>query len=201
MRPYTESFEADEVEKISALIEALREIGSPPTKYKIYTSEIANCLSVGLLLAAISVSASVLELFLRDLAVAFTIETQLEGDVSQFGRVERQLEEERDVTVDWILAKLEKAVITPDDAEAIRSFYKGTRIPFAHGLVRRLSDEPALEMLEDMWSLLRRQGQVEDRLEEKALEEIAFVVFILKRYRPWLVRRLSSNVAVITSSR
>ncbi|WP_263368396.1 hypothetical protein [Edaphobacter bradus] len=194
MRPYTESFEQEQIKKIASLISALSELGQNPTRYKLYTSEIADCLSMGLLLAAVSVSSSLLELFVRDLSVALALQTRLDGDMSRFGEVERELEGDRNNTFESMLTQLEPAVITPSDAESMRTFYKSTRIPFAHGLVRRLGKE-SVEFLEDHFSLLMRQGKLEGRLEEEALVEIEFVVGMLQRYRPWLIRRYNSTAS------
>jgi len=55
LRTYQESFEPDTSRRITALIDDLESLGEPPTGYCFYTTETQSCLSVGLLLAAVSI--------------------------------------------------------------------------------------------------------------------------------------------------
>jgi hypothetical protein len=194
LRSYKECFARPKVKLISQLIDELEDLTDPQTGYKVYTSEIQRCLSVGLLLAALSVSTSLLELFLRDLAVAYRILSCHEGDMELKHRVEREFEEDRQKTFDSILKDIELTVITPEDSEALRKFYRDTRIPLAHALIRRLSggvfDVPELD---DLFASLSRHTKLEERFEDAALADIKFTVRMLKKYRPWLLRRYCSN--------
>jgi hypothetical protein len=79
LRPYTESFEPETANAIRQLIDDLIVLGEGPMGYGLYTSEIQSCLSVGLLLAAVSVSTALLELFIRDMTVALRIESKHDG--------------------------------------------------------------------------------------------------------------------------
>jgi hypothetical protein len=175
------------------LIDELGELGGPSSEYKIYTSEIQGCLSVGLLLAALSVSTSMLELFVRDLAVACRLEAHYAGDMKLKSRVEREIEEDRQVTLNSMLKELELTVITPKDSEALACFYRKTRIPIAHALVRRMTRDKIPLGPELMDILHLRSRDVEERLEDVALPEIKFVLETVKNYRPWLLRRYKTN--------
>jgi hypothetical protein len=193
VRSYEESFEPKQVNRISALIDDLDELGESPPGYWLYTSEIQRCLYAGLLLAAVSVSSSLLELFVRDLEVARRVLTQHDGDKSMYGMVERLLEEDRLVGFSAMLNELQPLVVTPGDAAELRQFYDLTRIPVAHALVRRLtSKRPLGDRLDDLFAGSARNRGLEDRLEDAALDEVEFVVRIMKKYRPWLLRRLAS---------
>lgn len=190
LRSYRESFEPEKAEVIGRIIEDLVVIGEPPTGYRLYTSEIQSCLSVGLLLAALSVSASLLDLFVRDLTVAARIQSKFEGNMRLRGEVERQVEEEKSLRFDQMLDELITTVILPKDVGCLRQFYATKRIPLVHGLVRRLAADGFMpESWLDMAPVLARGNALEDRLEDTAIGDMLFVVGMMKTYRPWLVRR------------
>lgn len=198
MRSYKKSFSAPNVRAISQLIDELEDLANPIAAYKIYTSEIQGCLSVGLLLAALSVSTSLLELFIRDLAVAHRILSRYGGDMNLTGRIETEIEEDRQTTFDSMLKELELTVITPQDGEALRTFYRETRIPIAHALIRRMTGDrmfayvfPVDVFPVDAFPVGVRD--IEKRLHDAALAEIKFAVQVVKKYRPWLLRRYNSN--------
>ncbi|MGB7555376.1 MAG: hypothetical protein WBM04_13465 [Candidatus Korobacteraceae bacterium] len=189
LRSYKKSFGSAKVKIVSGLINDLENLSGSPTGYKIYTSEIQRCLSVGLLLAAVSVGTSLLELFIRDLSVVYKIVSRHRGNLKLIGKVARELEGDKRAGFNAMLRDLECAVIAPNDVEKLRSFYSKTRIPLAHGLVRRLDRTPAADILED---LLGYRPSIEERLEDEAIGEVRFVVRIIKKYRPWLVKRMRS---------
>lgn len=188
LRSYKESFSAPKVRAISQLIDELEDLDNPMAAYKIYTSEIQGCLSVGLLLAALSVSTSLLELFVRDLAVAHRVLSRYGGDMKQRGRVETEIEEDRQTTFDSMLKELELTVITPQDGEALRKFYRDTRIPIVHALIRRMTGD---RIFADVFPV--GLHDIEKRIDDAALAEIKFAVQVVKKYRPWLLRRYNSN--------
>lgn len=191
LRSYRVSFEPEKAQAIQEILDSLAILGEPPTGYRLYTSEIQSCLSVGLLLAAVSVSTPLLDLFVRDLAVAARIQSKLDGDMRLRGEVERQVEEEKSLRFDQMLDELTSTVILPNDVESLRQFYTTKRI-HAHGLVRRLgSDGIVPGFWHDMFPDLARGTALEDRLEDTAISDISFVVEMMKKYRPWLVRRYS----------
>jgi hypothetical protein len=192
LRSYKEAFEPEKVASISRLIDELDHLTDFRTGYKLYTSEIQGCLTGGLLLAAGSVSCSLLELFVRDLTVAHRILSRYGGDMRLRGRVEREIEGDRNLGFSEMLKELQLTVIRLEDATKLREFYEETRIPLAHALVHRLTPHlPGHEEAEvdDLFSDLARRSGLEDRLEDGALIEVGFVIQIMKTYQPWLLRR------------
>lgn len=192
LRSYHESFEPEKIQVISGLIDDLVMLGEPPTGYRLYALEIRSCLSVGLLLAALSVSTSLLDLFVRDLVVAVRLQSKHDGDMRFWSEVEREAEEDKSLRFDGMLEELRLTVILPDDVELLSQFYAKTRIPLAHGLVRRLTSQGMMpEFWENMFPDSTRGTGLEDHLEDTALSDVSFVLVMMKKYRPWLVRRYS----------
>jgi hypothetical protein len=87
-----------------------------------------------------------------------------------------------------MLAELESSVIECSDISALKEFYAKTRIPFTHGLVRRLTSNPLFsDHLSDLLiAPAARTFGLEDRLEDTAISDIVWVVGIMKKYRQWL---------------
>ena len=190
LRPYTESFEPEVAGAITRLIETLKEIGKLPLGYRLYTSEIQSCLSVGLLLAAVSVSSSLLELFVRDMTVAFRIASRHGGNLQMRAQVESSLEAERQTGFSAMLQELRVIVIEAADVDALRRFYESTRTPFARALVRRLTaTDNADGYLSEVFAQAARRSGLEDRLENQAISEVEFVLQMVTKYLPWLLRR------------
>lgn len=195
MRTYPEAFDRKTVMRISRLIKALEQLNDPRTGYKRYTYEIQECLRSGLLMAALSVSTALLELFIRDLVVAHRITRQFAGDMGFRGQIERETESDRQMGFAKMLDELQipPLVLEPHDVQHLREFYERTRIPLAHGLVRRLtsSAESEGDDLSDLFAALARSTGLEYRIEDGAIIAVEFVVRIMVKYRPWLLRRLS----------
>jgi hypothetical protein len=192
LRSYKVAFEPDRVARILRLMDELEQLGKLRAGYKVYISEIQGCLSGGLLLAAASVSYSLLELFVRDLDVMYVIALRHGGDVGLRGRVERELETDRKMGFAEMLKDLRGAVIEVDDVDKLREFYEHTRIPLAHGLVRRLTAQLPDEF-DDMFAEVMRHGKLEERIEDGALGDTEFVVMTMKKYVPWLLRRYAQQ--------
>ena len=106
LRPYQESFEPEISHTIERLIDELEDLGKSPMGYGRYTSETASCLSVGLLLAAVSVSTALLEIFLRDITVAYRIESRFGGDIGMRNQIETTLESDRQFGFNEMLKEL-----------------------------------------------------------------------------------------------
>jgi predicted Rdx family selenoprotein len=192
LRSYKVAFESKTVAQISELIDELEEVGKSRAGYKVYTSEIQGCLMGGLLLGAASVSYALLELFIRDLDVMYVIALNHGGDVKLRARVERELEADRKAGFAEMLKDLEQTVIEAADASRLRDFYDHTRVPLAHGLVRRLTKEFPDEF-DDMFAKISRRGKLEQRIEGEAITDVKFVISMLKKYLPWLLRRYSGE--------
>ena len=192
LRSYKVAFEPGTVARISRLMDELDELGKSRAGYTVYISEIQGCLSGGLLLAAASVSYSLLELFIRDLDVMYVIAFRHGGDVGLKGRVERELEIDRKVGFSEMLKDLRGAVIEVEDVDRLREFYEHTRIPLAHALLRRLTAQLPDEF-DDMFAEAMRHGKLEERIEDGTLGDIEFVVLTMKKYLPWLLRRYGAT--------
>jgi len=179
------------------MIKFVHKLGHKSGLYKFYIAEIQGCLSGGLLLAAAALSAALLELFVRDLAVARRI--VLSGDTGSVerlrGRVERELEEDRQMGFAKMLDELRVTVLEPGDKDELRNFYDQTRVPLAHGLVRRLTGSPfGANEIDDLFSDLARRSVLENRIiEDGAIQDVQFVVGIMKKYQPWLLRRYNER--------
>jgi len=192
LRSYQVAFESKTVARISTLIDDLEELGKSRFGYRVYTSEIQGCLMGGLLLAAASVSYALLELFVRDLDVMYIIALRYGGDVKLTSRVERELETDRKAGFSEMLKDLQQTVVEVADADKLRDFYNDTRIPLAHGLVRRLTKELP-EEFDDMFARIARRGKLEQRFEGEAIGDVEFVLMMMKKYLPWLLRRYSAS--------
>jgi hypothetical protein len=201
LRAYTESFDEAKAATIAKLIKDLDDIREFPMGYGFYTREIKNCLSVGLLMAAVSVSSSLLELFIRDLLVTVRINERHEGNLLLIARVERETEEDRSLGFNAMLDGLqdvkqpnsEAFLIDPEDVVKLKQFYKLTRIPFAHGMVRRLTSKYDNERISDLFASMSRGFSLEDRIEDDGIDEVAFVVEVLKKYIPALMANVQKQ--------
>jgi hypothetical protein len=201
LRAYTESFDEAKAATIAKLIKDLDDIREFPMGYGFYTREIKNCLSVGLLMAAVSVSSSLLELFIRDLLVTVRINERHEGNLLLIARVERETEEDRSLGFNAMLDGLqdvkqpnsEAFLIDPEDVVKLKQFYKLTRIPFAHGMVRRLTSKYDNERISDLFASVSRGFSLEDRIEDDGIDEVAFVVEVLKKYIPALMANVQKQ--------
>jgi hypothetical protein len=196
LRSYEMSFEPKLVAVISELIDDLDKLRVQPTGYKLYAYELQGCLSYGLLLAAVGISSAMLELFIRDLCVAQQLISRCGGDIGWRGRIEIELEKEKKINFKIMLKELALTVIDSQDIEALNRYYDQTRIPFAHALVRRLtstSSDLDDDWFADLFASNARGNSLEDRLENRAIKDVQFVVQIIKKYHPWLIRRLSGD--------
>jgi hypothetical protein len=192
LRSYKESFAPRQIVLIDSLIGDLDILGKAPPHWHIYTLELQGCLSVGLLLAAVTVSGTLLELFVRDLNIALRTEQKLDGEL--IGAFDSELQGDRSATFAVLVDALTPLVITSSDAKAMKEFYQHVRIPFAHGLTIRLSDSESMSGIfddRDDMGLLMRNHNIEKHLEDEALKEVQLVVRMMVKYRPWLVRRLN----------
>ena len=192
LRSYKKIFSPKRVTTISALLEELDDLNDPG--YKLYTSEIQGCLLGGLLLAAVSLTTPLLELFVRDLTVAYRIVRHHDGNMKLRGKSEREIEADRNLGFSQMVDELKLTVLKPEDGAKLRTFYEETRIPLAHGLVRRLTGSVfGVEELDDIFADSARHSRFESRIEDGAIADIQFVVRILKTYQPWLLRRLQAS--------
>jgi hypothetical protein len=155
LRPLEQQFEAETVARIHLLIAAIQALDVPYGPCRYYLSEIARSLDAGLFLAAVELSASLLELVARMLLIRiqeYDANPQTRNDPYP-GLLRRQIsiEYDRHMMFPQILNELESHdVIAAEDAAELRKFYNETRIPLHHGLsgryvigaVERPTDDP-----------------------------------------------------------
>jgi hypothetical protein len=189
LRPLEQQFEAETVTKIRLLIEAFRALEVPAGPGRYYMSEIARSLEAGLLLAAIELSASLLELVVRELVAR--LQEQNADPRHEFGphlgaRSRRlDLEYDRHSMFTQLLDKLESSsVVKSEDAALVRKFYKETRIPLHHGLPGRYVSRSQQRPTNDLIAVLSvaSRHSFEQALEQRAIEELGRVVNFLAVY-------------------
>lgn len=191
-RPLEEQFEHETVERIRTLIATLNSLGDYEGAGRYYISEVKCCLECGLLLAALQVVASLLELFVRDLLIQHRMRTKTRDSNSSRHSTdlyERAVEENRQFTFGAIIRELQgQGVITVDDAESVRSFYKSVRVPLHHGLSRRYvrlqGNFNEKDILDQALSLSRipRFHRMEEMIEDTALDHLESVVNFIASY-------------------
>ncbi len=192
VRPLEEQFEPETVERIRTLVATLDSLGCYEGAGRYYISELKRCLECGLLLAALQVAASLLELFVRDLLIQHRVRTKSQDSTDYRHSTdlhEKVLEENRQLTFGAIIRELQgQGVITVDDAEFARSFYKSVRIPLHHGLSRRyvrlqagLSEEDILDQALSL-SRISRSHKIEEMIEDKALDQLESVMNFMASY-------------------
>jgi hypothetical protein len=189
LRPLEQQFEAETVTKIRLLIEAFRALDVPAGPGRYYMSEIARSLEAGLLLAAIELSASLLELVVRELVARLQ---EQNADPHQefgpyFGASTRRLDLEYDrrLMFTQLLDKLESSsVVKSEDAALVRKFYKETRIPLHHGLPGRYVSGSQASPSNDLIAVLSVASlhSFEEALEQRAIKELDCVVNFIAAY-------------------
>ena len=190
LRPLEKQFEAQTVKKIREQIESFRKLNLPHGPCHYYAFEIMRALEAGLLLAAIELTASLLELSLRDLVFLNREKNAIPNH--EFGPIFGQsarrldLEYERNVMFTQLIDEIESAgLASSNDTEPIKKFYKETRIPIHHGLPGRYVAKSKECPSGDFFSVLfsTEIHSFEDALEKSALDDLSLVTnFLSKLY-------------------
>ena len=189
LRPLEKQFEAKTVKKIREQIESFRNLNLPGGPCHYYVIEIMRALEAGLLLAAIELSASLLELSLREL-VFFNREKSVISD-HEFGpflgKLARRfdLEYERNMMFTQLMDELESTgFASHNDTESIKRFYKETRIPIHHGLSGRYVAKSQECPSGDFFSVLSSTSihSFEDALEKNTLDDLRLVTSFLSKF-------------------
>ena len=189
LRPLEKQFEAQTVKKIREQIESFRKLNLPYGPCHYYVFEIMRALEAGLLLAAIELSASLLELSLRELVFINREKSAIPNN--EFGPFLGQsarrldLEYERKVMFTQLVDELESTgFASPSDTEPIKKFYKQTRIPIHHGLPGRYAAKSKECPSGDFFSVLFSTNihSFEDALEKSALDDLRLVTNFLSKF-------------------
>lgn len=160
---------------------------------KYFINEIISCLEAGLLLAALEVATSFLELFVRELLIVARCGSSgtLGGKPSRqlfFDKVRREIEDEERLSFGGMADELEGLeVIDPSDAYGIKDFYKTVRVPVHHGLTRRLICGPSYIPGEDWLDLLfpgswDRLHKVEQLFEDDSITHLHDIADFMVKY-------------------
>lgn len=188
IRPLEEQLEYEKVKQFRLLIEAFRELDIPNGPGTYFRYEIIHSLEAGLLLAAIELSASLLELVVRDLVAKLREKKYglLQKYGSYFSALKRRLDLENDRTMMFLqlLKELESnAIITSENADPVRKFYKYVRIPLHHGLTGRYISKSLQSPSDDLFAVMfTASHSFEESIEQRAFEELSCVVNFIGAY-------------------
>jgi hypothetical protein len=191
IRPLEEQFARRKV-KLIRVIQA--EFQSIPYHFPIeryFAKELNGCLEAGLLLAAIGIAASLLEIFARNLLIEALTNAQTANDKSAreiINQIERVIEDDRPRHVFALIIKTlkEMTIIEESDAENIENFYKDIRIPIHHGITRRFV-RGSRHKTEDEWLTLYldiefRFHRIEDVIENDSIKHLKTVAEFIRKY-------------------
>lgn len=200
IRPLEHQFEPEKVQKIRELEKSFQSLRSQfdieAARY--FVSEIVRCLEAGLLLAALEVAASLLELFVLALLIAARREDhvfQHSVPSSQIfppspeDQIEREITDVKRLSFNSMVDEWAKRrSIGQSDADAIKEFYKTVRIPIHHGLTRRfICPSPDIDMQDDLLARISlgrsgRDHRFEKVIEDDSLSHLSSIVDFIERY-------------------
>jgi hypothetical protein len=203
IRPLEHQFEPEKVQKIRELEKSFQSLRS---QFKVeaaryFVSEIVRCLEAGVLLAALEVATSLLELFVLALLIAARREDhvfQHSVPSSQIfppspeDQIEREITDVKRLSFNSMVDEwAERRSIGQSDADAIKDFYKTVRIPIHHGLTRRfICPSPDIDMQDDFLAGLFLAGlgrrarlhKFEEVIEDGSLRHLSSIVDFIGRY-------------------
>lgn len=183
-RPLDEQFEAPKAERIRCIAQSFYSVQEVGGGIRYFAVEVARCLEAGLLLAALHVASSLLELSVRKLLIdhRFAEQDSLDDSSDLLDDLEYQVEDRKHLRFQAMVDELDSAsIIEADEADALRIFYSDVRIPIQHGITRRfVRDEQRLQeesFFDAVFKLDHRMRfhRFEDTIEDKSLEYIRLV--------------------------
>ena len=190
IRPLEEQFEPDRCAEVRDLITKFSALPFEGGACHYFTLEVAGCLEVGLLLAAVSVASVLLETFLRELLILHRLQTREPTTGRQidtmalFDSMEKEIEDGcPHLHFDKIIDQLTGDVLDSGDAVNAKKFYKTVRIPIHHGITRRfiaIAKTGEVGWL-DTYRGLRLQ-HLEQLIEENATKYLGFIVDLIQKY-------------------
>lgn len=141
-RRLEERFEASAVERIRTLQQRLQHLQITFSASRYFGAETIRCLEDGLILAALQVSTSMLELLVRETVIDRRMGrvAKLPGtdlDALEYTLI-REAEEDRSLVLPRMVVELvEYQVLTADEADRLRSTYLDMRIQLHHAIIGR----------------------------------------------------------------
>jgi len=194
LRTFDQQFGAATAARISALISRINALRprAPGGATSFYLYEMSCCLQVGLLLAALHLCSTSLELFVRA-KVALAARHAASGryvvpKTSGALTYQERLEENRKLKLADLLTHLELAgLFRKDDVAPTLDFYNGVRTPLAHGLIQRFTyGKPEAtgyglsSIISGLWGFTS-QSELENFVEANAISQIETAIGIMER--------------------
>uniref|UniRef100_UPI00131A5B7C hypothetical protein n=1 Tax=Salinibacter altiplanensis TaxID=1803181 RepID=UPI00131A5B7C len=125
-RPLDEQFEGPRAAQIRRLARSFRSIENIGDGIRYFAVELARCLEAGLLLSALHVASSLLELMVRKLVVEHRIaeEDKPENPFELMNELEYKVEDEKKLSFKSMINELESSsLVNAEEAEALKRFY------------------------------------------------------------------------------
>jgi len=191
LRPLEKQFEPKKVVEIRKLAEEFqllrKQMKGDSAGYMI--SGIHRCLETGIILGALSVSLSLLDMFIHDMVILYEKEKDQDGDHSEKPLPTLKSGHQRLPFQDNITAFMENRWIDVKDGEALLEMYKKIAIPLHHVLSRHIGPFSKMMImgegrLFDRF-LTRNFGdihRIEEMIEDNATESMKVIVSFLRKY-------------------
>jgi len=191
-RTFEEQFDPPKVAQIAAVIERLQALRStvPGGATRYYLYEAVSCLQAGLLLGALHLIATSLELMIRaKISISETKASRKPLDLADGLSYQQRLEESRKLrSIKELLQHLSSAgLFRTDDVPCVLEFYERVRTPLSHGLLDRLAHGRPVPGGSDIFALLgsltgfTTQSDFEGLVERESLNHIETVIRIFER--------------------
>jgi hypothetical protein len=197
LRPLKEQFAKQTVLRIRTLQDDLDALPFRDGAGRVYVKELSYALEAGLLLAALHLAASLLELFARDLLIYRTALKSASDQKNKMSVLDKLEVYYEDTTKpQWSFSMIvdelrSQRVISNTDAKNIKTYYQTIRIPIHHGLTRRfirgrkkpdfeIDPSDIIEIL--MFGRTGRAIRLEDLLEDEGINLVKMVVAFVKKY-------------------
>ncbi len=191
LRPLEKQFEAKKVQEIRKLAEEFnqlrKQMRGDSAGYMI--SGIHRSLETGILLGALSIALSLLDMFVHDMVILYEKEKDRDGDHQEGSLPPLTTGHPRLPFEDQVTQFMESRWIEPEDGEALLAMYKKIGIPLHHVLSRRIGPFSKMMIMgEDRLLdrfLTRSFGDihhVEEMIEDNATQFMKVIVTFLRKY-------------------
>ncbi len=181
-RPLEDQFKAETAARIRAVAARTAGLQLPDGVSRYYRSELVQLLEAGMLLGAVHVAASLLEIAIRGMIVE-RAQSASHGSAD----LEAALEARRDLGFSQLVGALcDAGLFDREDAKRAVKFYQEVRIPIHHGLPNRFVTFHGEEWVLDFRNLLRTLSstsshEFEEIIEVHAIEHVETVIDLLDR--------------------
>ncbi|WP_289028110.1 hypothetical protein [uncultured Paraglaciecola sp.] len=146
-RSLEEQLEAESCQKLRIIQASFESIRIQGRVSSYYVMDISRCIDRGMLLAAIELCTTLIEIWLRDLLVVRKATTDLSINKEQYKRLitkyDREIEgsDKRGLSSHQIISQLAKLnVLNTEEVEWLHSLFNKVRNPLHHGLTGKLVD-------------------------------------------------------------